>query len=457
MQVLSHSALYETAPWSPPDMAIEQPSYLNAALLAQTDLQPLELLSLLKRVENEAGRDLGGVRFGPRPLDLDIIFYGGLEVRLNHSGQSALEIPHPRWKERSFVKAPVSDLHPRSNGTLLSGSSSVSPMLAEVLSSWSHDGKIKRDASEPGDVMRRVLPLPRGRFITWGGKTHVMGILNATPDSFSDGGQLVDPHRDQAGAIDQAVSIARQRVQEGADILDIGGQSTRPNSTRVPADEELSRVVPLIRAIRQAHDLRDVVLSVDTYSSRVAREAVLLGVDIVNDVSGGRMDPLMLNTVDELQVPYISMHMRGDPSTMQSSSNISYPDGCTWKGVLEELNDNIDRAMSAGIPAWALVADPGLGFSKSAAGNIDMIRHLGSIKGLMHGPLKQGPILMGPSRKSFLGKILDRETKPSERDAASLSASVACVASGLVDIIRTHNIKDMVDGLRVADAVFRHQ
>ena len=462
MQILSHSALYETAP----AYVADQPSFFNAAILAHSDLAPLELLSVLKQVEREAGRNLtGGIRFGPRPLDLDIIFHGSERLSLNSNIPDAkgsedtplLQIPHPRWQERSFVKAPVSDLDLGLSSGPAMGPASVSSRLEEVSALWSSREGHHGGSSEPGEVMRRVLPLPRGRLMAWGGKTHLMAILNATPDSFSDGGQLMSSDLDPAGALDRAVSTARLRVQEGADILDIGGQSTRPSSSRVPEEEELARVIPLIRAIRQAHDLKDTVISVDTYSSRVAREAVSSGADIVNDVSGGRMDREMLPTIDDLQVPFVSMHMREDPGTMQSPENVSYPHGCTWRGVADELQQNVDRAVSAGIPAWALIVDPGLGFSKSAEGNIELIRHLGSIKGLMQGPLQRGPVLMGPSRKSFLGKILGRETQPSDRDSASIAASVACVSSGLVDIIRTHNVKCTADAIKVADAVFRER
>lgn len=190
MQILGHSALYETAP----AYVTDQPLFLNAALLARTHLAPLELLSVLKRVEKDAGRDLTeGVRFGPRPLDLDIIFYGSGSLNLamaetstllpygkgNAPDSSTLQIPHPRWQERSFVMAPVADLQSTSIGRL-SAAASVSCRLEEASALWNRDGNQKIDASDPGD-MRRVLPLPRGRSISWGSKTLLMANLNVTP------------------------------------------------------------------------------------------------------------------------------------------------------------------------------------------------------------------------------------------------------------------------------------
>lgn len=249
---------------------------------------------------------------------------------------------------------------------------------------------------------------------------------------------------------------AKQLVAQGADIIDIGGQSTRPGAARLSAQEELARVMPVIRALREDPATSGALLSVDTFYSQVAADAVAAGANIVNDVSGGGLDDAMLPTVASLGVPYVLMHMRGDPTTMQSAQNTSYAGtGGVWHGVAEELQAAAARAMSAGIPAWDIILDPGIGFAKTADGNVELLRHLRDMRALggLQGPFAAGPMLVGPSRKGFLGRLTGRK-RPDERDAATVAASVACVVGG-ADIVRAHNVAAVWDGLRVADAVFR--
>eukprot|EP00798_Chlamydomonas_sp_ICE-L_P001402 gene1402-32772_t len=295
-----------------------------------------------------------------------------------------------------------------------------------------------------------------------------MGILNYTPDSFSDGGQLA--------SIVDAVASAKRMVQEGASFIDVGGQSTRPGATRISAEEEAARV---------DSQLDDVTISVDTFYADVARDSVLAGADVINDVSGGSLDPNMLTQtqvmgvdvdvsggsldpnmltqVAELGVPYILMHMRGNPTTMQSEEHTAYHS--VWRDVGTELQSAAERAMAAGVPAWNIILDPGIGFSKTPHGNVELIRHLADFRSNAVNPLtghplsplqgsfRHAPILVGPSRKGFLGMLTGRK-EASQRDAATVAACVACVGGG-ADIVRAHNVQDVTDGVRVADAVYR--
>ncbi|MEW5317235.1 MAG: hypothetical protein WDW38_008552 [Sanguina aurantia] len=311
-----------------------------------------------------------------------------------------------------------------------------------------------------GDVMRRVTPLRDGRVMQWdsgarlgsplkpgtGSDTIVMGILNVTPDSFSDG------RSNPVGDVDGAVACARRMVEAGAGLLDVGGQSTRPGAALVSAEDEAGRVLPVIRAIRQDRSMSHVPISIDTHYASVAAAAVEAGADVVNDISGGSMDPEMHSTVASLNVPYILMHMRGTPRTMQSPENTTY--ACVWREVGEELQRSAERAVAAGIPAWNIILDPGIGFSKTEEGNLRLIRELPKMRSMaLQGVFRNSPVLMGPSRKGFLGRISGRKVA-AERDACSIAASVVCALSG-AQIVRAHDVQGHVDAMRIVAALQR--
>jgi dihydropteroate synthase len=232
-------------------------------------------------------------------------------------------------------------------------------------------------------------------------------------------------------------------VAVGADMLDLGGESTKPGATPVDADTELARVIPVIAAIRQHPEIRDIPISIDTTKASVAQAAVSTGADIVNDVSGGKFDSQMLATVARLQVPYILMHMRGTPATMQQMTD--YDD--VVAGVYGELAAQIDRAVECGIDRSQIILDPGIGFAKKYDQSIELIRQLDKFQAL------ELPILVGVSRKSFIGKILDR-AEPTERLWGTAAACCGAIARG-ADILRVHDVAEMVDVCRVADAMFR--
>lgn len=272
--------------------------------------------------------------------------------------------------------------------------------------------------------------LPRTTF-NWGQKTYIMGVLNVTPDSFSDGGQF--------DSLERAIAQAQHMIQDGADILDIGGQSTRPNAEEVALQAELDRVIPVIEAIRQQFD--QIPISVDTTRSQVAKAAIAAGADIVNDISGAVFDSEMLPTVGELGVPLILMHMRGTPKTMQSLTDYQelIPEIC------EFLQARIDQAFSHGITQ--IMIDPGIGFAKTYAQNLEILRQLEALQAL------KCPILVGASRKSFIGQILD-QPDPKKRVWGTAAACVSAIANG-ADVVRVHDIAELRDACRVADAIWR--
>ncbi len=272
----------------------------------------------------------------------------------------------------------------------------------------------------------------RGRTFKWGDRTYLMGVLNVTPDSFSDGGQF--------NSLEAALEQGRALVEAGADILDVGGQSTRPGAAEVPLQEELDRVVPVVRSLCAA---LPVPISVDTTRSEVARAAVEAGADLVNDISGATFDAHMLPTVAELGVPLILMHIRGTPQTMQQLTD--YED--LIAEIREFLHSRIQAAIAAGIPSDRLIADPGIGFAKTFPQNLEILRRLGEFRPL------NCPLLVGPSRKSFIGHILN-QPDPKARVWGTAAACCAAIAAG-ADILRVHDVQQMQQVCRVADAIFR--
>ncbi len=262
-----------------------------------------------------------------------------------------------------------------------------------------------------------------------------MGILNVTPDSFSDGGRFQTVN----AAIDRSI----QMVSAGVDIIDIGGESAKPGATPVSERTELERVIPIIEAIRQHSAIQDIPISIDTTKAAVAEAAIRAGADLVNDVSGGKSDPQMLETVARLQVPYIMMHMRGTPQTMQQMTE--YVD--IVGEILAYFESQIDRAVAAGIDRSQIIIDPGIGFAKTYQQSIELIRQLDKFHSL------ELPLLVGVSRKSFIGKILN-QPDPDRRLWGTAAACCAAIDRG-VDILRVHDVAETIDVCRVADVMFR--
>lgn len=272
----------------------------------------------------------------------------------------------------------------------------------------------------------------------WGDRTYLMGILNVTPDSFSDGGDF--------NTLESALDQAYRLVEVGSDVLDVGGQSTRPQAEDISLEEELNRVIPVIQKVRQGSDARPplaVPISVDTTKAAVAREAIAAGADIINDISGAVYDADMLSTVADLGVPIILMHMRGTPKTMQQLTD--YDD--LMGEIYEFLARRIEVAIAAGIPHAHIAIDPGIGFAKTYAQNLQILRELPRLKAL------GCPILVGPSRKSFIGHILN-QPDPKQRVWGTAAACYGAIAGG-ADMLRVHDAAEMYQVCRVADAIVR--
>jgi dihydropteroate synthase len=276
----------------------------------------------------------------------------------------------------------------------------------------------------------------RGTNFNWGERTYIMGVLNVTPDSFSDGGRFQTVN----AAIDRAV----QMVSSGVDIIDIGGESTKPGAIPVDEQTELERVIPIIEAIRQHPDTQQIPISIDTTKAAVAHAAIEAGADMINDVSAGQFDSSMFRATARLGVPYIMMHMRGTPATMQQMTD--YDDVVTE--ILAFFETQIERAIACGIDRDRLIIDPGIGFAKTYQQSIELIRHLDRFQ------ILDLPLLVGVSRKSFIGKILD-QPDPDRRLWGTAAACCATIAGG-AHILRVHDVAEMVDVSRVADVMFKN-
>ena len=272
----------------------------------------------------------------------------------------------------------------------------------------------------------------RDRLIPLGGRTLVMGVVNVTPDSFSDGGLFADT--------ETAVAHGAKLADEGADVVDIGGESTRPGAEPVSSDEELRRVLPVIEGLRAARP--DVAISIDTRHPNVAAEAVAAGAAIVNDVSGGA-DPDMMRVAAQGTAGMVLMHMQGEPGSMQVDPR--------YEDVVEEvhgyLRERVEAALFDGVEAEQLCVDPGIGFGKNLEHNLALLRDLGRFRDLDAG------LVIGVSRKRFIGTLTDAED-PTDRVEGSLAAAVLAAAAG-ADVIRAHDVRATVRALRVADAITR--
>jgi dihydropteroate synthase len=272
----------------------------------------------------------------------------------------------------------------------------------------------------------------RERCFEWGQRTYLMGVLNVTPDSFSDGGKF--------NTSTAALAQAQAMIAGGADIIDVGGQSTRPGAQQITVAEELDRVLSVLQVLRKEIP---VPISVDTTRAAVAKAAVEVGADIVNDISGGTFDPEMLSSVAKIGVPIILMHIRGNPQTMAQFTD--------YQNLIQEIYNflakQIAAAVAAGIDQRKIIIDPGIGFAKNYEQNLEIFRRLSELRQL------NCPILVGASRKSFIGRILN-QPDPKARVWGTAAACCTAIFNG-ADILRVHDVKEMRDVSLVADAIFR--
>jgi len=280
------------------------------------------------------------------------------------------------------------------------------------------------------EVRRRFYVLPcRGLELEVGKRTLIMGVLNLTPDSFSDGGLFKD--------VDSAVAHATRMLQEGADIVDVGGESTRPGAEPVSAEEELGRVEPVLRRLLEEVNAP---VSIDTHKASVAERCLEMGAHIVNDVTALRGDERMVEVVKQYEAPVVLMHMKGTPRTMQV--NPVYAD--VVAEIKKFLGERMAFAEGRGVSREMLILDPGMGFGKTTQHNLEIVRRLWELREL------GCPVLVGPSRKSFIGDVLGLPVH--ERLDGTIATVVLCIVSG-GDIVRVHDVKRVARAARLADAV----
>jgi len=289
----------------------------------------------------------------------------------------------------------------------------------------------RRPAGTPSGIPERPVATRIGqRTFDWGTRTFVMGIVNVTPDSFSGDGLLAAPPGD---VVERAVALALAMAEAGADVLDVGGESSRPGHVAVPAADEIARAVPVVAAIRAT--LPDIPISIDTTKPQVAAAAIEAGANLVNDVWGVADDDALARLAAERRVPLVVMHNRAEPRYV-----------ALMPEVLGDLSRALDRALAAGCRWDDLLVDPGFGFGKAPEHNLELLRELPSLR------LLGRPVVLGTSRKSTLGKILDLPA--SERLEATLATTALAAAAG-VDVVRVHDVRENVRVARTVDAVSR--
>jgi dihydropteroate synthase len=374
-----------------------QPWYVNQVIAVETERPPEEILALLLGIEHQLGRERGE-RNAARSLDLDLIAYEDLLL-----DTPELVLPHPRMHERAFVLAPLADVAPGWRHPVLGKS------VEELLAAADRSG------------VRALRPTPL-----------LMGVVNVTPDSFSDGGRFDTTE----AAISQAVSL----MQAGADILDIGGESTRPGAEPVTVAEEQARVLPVISAIAAEAAKRNRLVSVDTRNAETMILAIAAGATMINDVTA-LADPASRRVVAESGVPVILMHMKGDPRTMQR--NPVYDD--VVADVCAALARARDAAVADGVPPHNIWLDPGLGFGKTLEHNLALLEATPRLKALGH------RVLVGASRKSFIGRI-DRDGPADQRVGGSVAAALSAAARG-ADGVRVHDLAETRQALAVWSAI----
>jgi len=278
-------------------------------------------------------------------------------------------------------------------------------------------------------IINKKNPWPKG----WGEKTSIMGVINLTPDSFSDGGDLNSSKK----ILDQVNNF----LSNGVDIIDLGAQSTRPGAEEVGSMIEIKRLIPFLKLIRSEYP--EILISIDTFNSDVAHEALLNGADWINDVTGGRRDNEILNVVSKFNCPFVITHSRGNSQNMNELSkyeNLLLEVKCSLENLIKNaLENNISRKN--------IIVDPGIGFSKDLNQNLEILRNLDLFKNL------NLPILIGASRKRFIGEILNKDN-PKERDIGTLAISCLC-SQNKIDIVRVHNVKLNYEILKISDRIFR--
>ena len=279
-------------------------------------------------------------------------------------------------------------------------------------------------------IINKQNPWPKG----WRGKTSIMGVINLTPDSFSDGGDI--------NSSKKVLEKVNQFLRNGVDIVDLGAQSTRPGAEEVGSDIEIKRLIPYLKLIKSKYP--EILISIDTFNSEVAHEALINGANWINDVTGGRRDKEILDVISKFNCPFVITHSRGNSQNMNELSK--------YENVLSEVKSSLEtlvkNALEKNISENNIIIDPGIGFSKDINQNLEILKNLNVLKKL------NLPILIGASRKRFIGEILN-EKNPKERDIGTLAISCLCSHFN-IDIVRVHNVKMNSQILKVADKIYRN-
>ena len=403
VKILRTSAVYRTEPWGFSD----QEEFFNLVWEAETSLSPENTLDYLKQIEQRMRRE-ETFRYGPRVIDLDILLYDKLILETD-----SLTIPHTQIPQRRFVLEPLCDLIPNEKH----------PELGRT---WQ---QILSDAPELG-IQKLAQPLNLAApVIRWGTKTYLMGILNLTRDSFSGDGLIKINEINHENLVQKAESF----IENGADILDFGAESTRPGYSAVSAEEEMRRLVPAIKSVRKQYP--DILISVDTSKAAVADAALNAGADWINDIGGGIRDPQMCGVALAHNARIVLM--RSEPLSESLE---------TMPQVIRELITILSQVEEKNLHPEQIILDPGIGFGTSARQNLDILRNLEEMKLLGY------PILVGTSRKSFLGAYLQKEVSAR---LAGTAASVTLAIQNGADIVRVHDVEFMKDIVRLTDLIQR--
>lgn len=382
------SFLYQTDPVGFTD----QDAFLNCVCKWTTDKQPYELLDLFEMIMTTMGR-VRSVKWGPRIIDIDILLYDNQIITTE-----LLTVPHPRMHERAFVLEPFCDIDPNF----------IHPTCRKTMKA------LLDNLHEP--PLQKVSQIG-GRLFEWGKQAYVLGIVNATPDSFSGDGLVAQSHNDQRSHLERL-------VLGGADCLDVGAMSTRPGHHLISEEEEIARLIPIIHSIKQ---LSTIPISVDTFRSRVAGLAIEAGASMINSIWGAEYDPRLLYVASIKEVPLVL------------TVNRSITDYFSTEKTIEQM---ISEALAAGIYPWNIIIDPGIGFVKQTVDNYKIVQNIPAMT-------EQGyPILVGTSRKKFI-RDLARKTANNELVMPNVLVHVAMVRAG-ASIVRVHDVAAVVDGLRIS-------
>lgn len=483
IQVVGTSSLYISKPMYFKD----QPDFYNGVIkVIFKEKSAQELLQILKRIEYAHEGRVKEFDNGPRTIDLDILLIDDAIINTND-----LVVPHKAMLERTFVLRPLCELL---------APDVLHPVSAEPIHSHLHQlskSQLNKDLQDSSHLLQ-LIPLPRVKGIQRSlvfdeqnnsSRTLVMGILNITPDSFSDGGKY------HGKSLEDVLQRVRILLEQGADIIDIGGASTRPGSKQPSEEEEIERVVPVVKHIRAScdADIANAIISIDTFSSKVAEASLDAGADIINDISMGRFDERIFEVVAKAGCPYIATHSRGFPENM---SKLTQYDANVNEDMLEYIIDQhaghnvifenpyvenlitaisrelalqLEKAYKYGIKKWQIILDPGIGFAKKLDQNLAIIKHASAFKNYSILINKSDPAnrvvhtyvsfyglptLMGTSRKKFLGTIA-QDSKPEER-VISTAASVVSSIQQKADIVRVHDVKEMKKACLIADAIYKN-